>query len=66
MKLISGGMIGDSNWIGTSLNVSILNIPPKELNPFLFLQKTFYNSKSDRTAHFVGESRLKELDINDF
>ena len=49
MKLISGGMIGNFNCIGTKLNGLILNITPKNINPFLFLQ-----------------SRLKQLDINDF
>ena len=39
MKLISSRMIGNSNFIGTNLNGSILNLTPKELNPFLFLQK---------------------------
>ena len=58
-------MIGNSNCIGTNFNGSILNITPKELNSFLFLQKKFYISKSDRTYHFVGESSLKELDIKD-
>ena len=42
LKLIVGGMIGDSNCIGTSLNGLILNIPPKELNPLLLLQKVLY------------------------
>ena len=37
MKIISGGMIGNSNCIGTNLNGSTLNLTPKELNPFLFL-----------------------------
>ena len=41
MKLIGDGMVGNSNYIGTSLNGLILNIPPKELNPFLFFQKGF-------------------------
>ena len=41
MKLISGGMIGNSNFIGTDFNASILNLPPRELNPFLFLQNSF-------------------------
>ena len=39
MKLISGGMIVNYNCIGTNLNWLILNLTPKELNPFLFLQK---------------------------
>ena len=59
-------MIVDSNCIGTSLNGLILNQPPKELNPIQFLQKKLYISKNDRTAHFVGRSKLKELDIHDF
>ena len=40
MNLIGGGMIGNSNYIGTCLNGLILNQPPKELNPFQFLQKS--------------------------
>ena len=39
MKLISGGMIGNSNCIGTNLNGWIQNIPPKEINPIQFIQK---------------------------
>ena len=31
----------------------------------MFLQKV-YISLNDRAAHFVGHSRLKELDIDDF
>ena len=42
MKLISGGMIGDYNCIGTNLNGLILNLPSKEINPFLFLQKVLH------------------------
>ena len=64
MKLISGEIIGNSNGIGTKLNGSILNLPPKKINLILFLQ-FFYIDKSDRTAHFVVYSKLKELDIND-
>ena len=58
MNLIGGGMIGNSNCIGTILNGLIPNQPPKELNLFKFLQK-FYINKNDRTAHFVGHSKLK-------
>ena len=69
MNLIGGGMIGNTNCIGTSLNGLILNQPlnqpPKELNLFQFLQK-FYINENDRTAHFVGHSQLKELDIGGF
>ena len=39
MNIIGGGIIGNSNCIGTSLNGFILNQPPKELNPIQFLQK---------------------------
>ena len=39
MKLISGGMIVNSNFIGINLNELILNLTPKEVNPFLFIQK---------------------------
>ena len=66
MKLIGGGMIGNYNCIGKSLNGFILNITPKELNPFQFLQFFSILVKNDRKAHFVRHSILKELDINDF
>ena len=42
MNLIGGGIIGNSNCIGTSLNGFILNQPPKELNPIQFLQNFLY------------------------
>ena len=66
MNLISGGIIVNSNYIGTTLNGLVLNLTPKELSPFMFLQKRFYIDKSDRMAHFISHSKLKELDINDF
>ena len=58
MKLIGGGMIRNYNHIGTSLNGFILNLTPKGLNTFMFLQKV-YISKNYRKDHFVGHSRLK-------
>ena len=39
MKLISGGNIGDSNYIGTSLNGWIQKLSSKGINPIQFLQK---------------------------
>ena len=39
---------------------------PKRVKPFSVSSKKFYISKNDRKAHFVGHSRLKELDIDDF
>ena len=66
INLIGGGMIGNSNYIGTCLNGMIQNQPPKELNPFQFLQKRFYINNNDITAHFVGHSKLTPLDIDDF
>ena len=39
---------------------------PKRVKPFSVSSKKFYISKNDRTAHFVGHSKLKELDIDDF
>ena len=60
MKLISCGMIGNSNCIGTNLNGLILNITPEIVKPFSVSSKTFYIDKSDRTAHFVGYYVLKE------
>ena len=65
MKLISGGMIVHFNCIGTNLNGWIQNLPPKGINLIQFIQ-TVYLNKKDRTAHWVGNSKLKELDINDF
>ena len=41
MKLISGGMIGNPNDIGTSLNGSIQEIKLKGINPIQFLQINF-------------------------
>ena len=38
MKLISGGMIGDSNCIGKNLNGCVQNLSPKGINPIQFLQ----------------------------
>ena len=38
----------------------------KILKPFSVSSKKLYISKNDRTAHFVGHSQLKELDIDDF
>ena len=40
MKLISGGMIGNYNCIGTNLNGWIQNISSKVINPIQFLQKS--------------------------
>ena len=41
MNIISGGMIVNSNYIGTSLNGWIQKISSKEINPIQFLQKRF-------------------------
>ena len=41
MKLLSGGMIVDSNHIGTILNGWIQEFKPKGINPFQFLQENF-------------------------
>ena len=39
MKLISGGTIVNSNYIGKILNGSIQEVEPKGINPFQFLQE---------------------------
>ena len=39
---------------------------PKIVKPFSVSSKKFYINNNDRTAHFVGNSKLKELDIDDF
>ena len=39
---------------------------PKRVKPFSVSSKKFYININDRTAHFVGHSELKELDIYDF
>ena len=41
MRLISGGMIGNSNYIGTSLNGLIQEFKTKVINPIQFLQINF-------------------------
>ena len=66
MKLISGGMIGNSNYIGTSVDGWIQKLSLKGINPIQFLQKKFYLNKNDRKDHWVGHSRLKYLDAVDF
>ena len=38
----------------------------KRVKPFSVSSKTFYINNNDRTAHFVGRSKLKELDIYGF
>ena len=38
----------------------------KRVKPYSVSSKKFYISRIDRKAHFVGHSRLKELDIDDF
>ena len=38
---------------------------PKRVKPFSVSSKEFYIINKDRTAHFVGHSQLKELDIFD-
>ena len=39
---------------------------PKRFKPFSVSSKTFYIHNNDRTAHFVGHSKLKPLYIVDF
>ena len=63
---IGGGMIGNFNYIGTCLNGLIQNQPPKRVKPFSVSLKKFYINNNDRTAHFVGHSKLTSLDIVDF
>ena len=53
MKLIGGGMIGYSNYIGTSLNVLTQEVKLKGKIPFQFLH-FFYINNGDRTSHWVG------------
>ena len=42
MKLISGGMIGNSNCIGTILNGIVQELKSKGKNPIQFLQKVLH------------------------
>ena len=39
---------------------------PKIVKPFSVSSKKLYTNNNDRTAHFVGHSKWKELDIDDF
>ena len=47
-------------WMGWSKKI------PKRVKPFSVSSETFYNNNKDRTAHFVGQSKLTPLDIVDF
>ena len=38
----------------------------KRVKPFSVSSKKFYITNNDRTAHFVGRYKLKELDTDDF
>ena len=64
MKLIGIEIIGNSNYIGPSLNGSNQEVKSKVKNPNQFIQFFFMN-KGDITSNWVGHSDLKELDIND-
>ena len=65
MKLISGGMIGNSICIGIIFNGLIQELKLKGKNPIKFCQK-YYLNKNERTSHWVGHSDLKELGTIDF
>ena len=39
---------------------------PKRVKPFSFPSKKLYINNNDRTAHFVGHSKLTPLDIVEF
>ena len=39
---------------------------PKRVKPISVSTKEFYINNNDRTAHFVGHPKLKELDIDAF
>ena len=58
MKVISGGMIGNSNYIATSLNGLIQEVKLKVKNLFS-LFKNIYINKNDITSHWVVHSDLK-------
>ena len=59
-------MIGNYNYIGKCLNGLIQNQQLNELNHFQFLQKSSILKINDRTANFVGHSKLTPLDCVDF
>ena len=58
MGLIGIGMIGNSDYIGTSLGESILEVKKKKATLFIFFKET-YIDKDLRTAHWVGHSVIK-------
>ena len=66
MELISGVIIVNSDYIGTSFVGLILEVKLKRKNTIQFLQKTNYINKVDRTSHWVVHSYFKELDTNYF
>ena len=41
-------------------------LTPKRIKAYPVSSERFYINNNDRTAHFVGHSKLKELDIDDF
>ena len=65
MRLIVTGMVVNSNYIGTSFSGSIQEFKSKVKNLFSFF-KNIYINKYDITSHRVGNSKLKQLYINDF
>ena len=53
MRLISIGMIGNSNYIGTSLSELIQEVKSKE-KTYSVPSKKYFIDKDFRTAHLVG------------
>ena len=65
MKLINGVIIGNSNYIGKSLNGLIKEVKLKG-KPYSISSRKYCINKGDRKYHWIGHSDLKELDIIDF
>ena len=59
-------MIGNFNLHRNMLEWVDPKSTPKRFKPFSVSSKTFYINNNDRTAHFVGHSKLTPLDIVEF
>ena len=59
MMLIGGGMIGNSNYIGTCLNGLPTSTKNPSKMPYSVSSTKFFKDKNIKTSHWVGQSELK-------
>ena len=65
INLIGGGMIGKFQLHWNMLEWVDTKSTPKRVKPFSVSSKNFHFNNNDRTAHFVGHSKLTPLDISE-